>query len=130
MDFKQLVASQWDRIAAAVCAFVGALCLLLGWIGISGTAFTAEQLPYIISGGIGSIFFLGLGGCLWLSADLRDEWRKLDSIEDALRSPEPGIRVAEPVATAPRIDEYAAPEARPVRRRPLVARPAIVDGDY
>jgi hypothetical protein len=27
------------------------------------------------------LFLLGLGALLWLSADLRDEWRKLDAID-------------------------------------------------
>ena len=48
-------------------------------------ALTAQQIPYIISGGIGGLFLLGLGAMLWLSADLRDEWRKLDAIERQLR---------------------------------------------
>ena len=30
------------------------------------------------------MFILGLGALCWLSADLRDEWTKLDRIEDAL----------------------------------------------
>jgi hypothetical protein len=30
------------------------------------------------------VFILGLGALCWLSADLRDEWTKLDRIEDAL----------------------------------------------
>jgi hypothetical protein len=32
------------------------------------------------------MFLLGLGAMLWLSADLRDEWRKLDRIERRLGS--------------------------------------------
>ena len=31
------------------------------------------------------MFLLGVGAMLWLSADLRDEWRKLDRIEQAIR---------------------------------------------
>jgi hypothetical protein len=42
-------------------------------------------MPYIISGGVGGLFFLAVGGTLWLSADLRDEWRKLDAIDAAIR---------------------------------------------
>jgi hypothetical protein len=53
-------------------------------VGVSGTAYPADQLPYIISGGVGGIFLLGLGAMMWLSADLRDEWRKLDRIDENL----------------------------------------------
>jgi hypothetical protein len=74
---------QWDRVAAWICVLLGAIALLLGWNGVADEALTAQQLPYIISGGIGGLFLLGLGGILWLSADLRDEWRKLDGLEHA-----------------------------------------------
>lgn len=74
----------WDRAAAVTLVAVGAVALLLGWIGMSGEAFPALQLPYLISGGITGVFVLGLGALCWLSADLRDEWTKLDRIEEAL----------------------------------------------
>lgn len=85
MDLNNLLKSQWDRVAAVVASVAGAIFLLVGWIGVSGSAFLAEQAPYILSGGVGGIFFLGLGATLWISADLRDEWRKLDRIEEALK---------------------------------------------
>lgn len=76
---------QWDRVAAWGCVVVGAMALLIGWMGISDTPFAAEQIPFVISGGIGGVFFLGVGAMLWISADLHDEWRKLDEIETVLR---------------------------------------------
>ena len=81
MDLLNYVRNQWDRVAAWAFVVAGALALLIGWLGISRTAYPAEQNPYIISGGLAGIFLLGLGGVLWLSADLRDEWRKLDRLE-------------------------------------------------
>jgi hypothetical protein len=114
MDLRQLLTTQWDRVAAGVCTVIGALALLLGWLGISDTAFTAEQIPYLISGGIASIFFLGLAGSLWLSADLRDEWRKLDSIDQSLRALQATtvVEAVEASASAPPADKPA-----PSRRR-------------
>jgi hypothetical protein len=70
-----------DRATAWLLVGLGALALLLGWAGVSGTGLPGAQLPYIISGGVGGIFLLGLGAVLWLSADLRDEWIKLDRLE-------------------------------------------------
>lgn len=84
MDFRNLLRSQWDRTAAVVATVLGGVFLLIGWIGVSGTPYLAEQIPYVVSGGIGGVFFLGLGATLWISADLRDEWTKLDRIEEAL----------------------------------------------
>jgi hypothetical protein len=84
MDFGKWLRVEWDRAAAVGCMVLGAVFLILGWLGISRTPYPAEQLPYILSSGIGGVFLLGLGATFWLSADLRDEWSKLDSIDEAL----------------------------------------------
>ena len=85
MNTTKWLQLQWDRTLAWALVVAGAVALIVGWVGVSATAFSAEQLPYIISGGLGGIFLLGVGATLWLSADLRDEWRKLDRIEEALQ---------------------------------------------
>ena len=85
MDFENWLRLQWDRAGAWLCVAAGAVLLVVGWVGVSGSAYPAEQLPYVISCGVGGVFLLGLGAMLWLSADLRDEWRKLDRIEQAVR---------------------------------------------
>jgi hypothetical protein len=75
---------QWDRVLAALATLAGAILLIVGWIHISGTGFVSEQLPYLASEGLGGVFLLGLGGMLWLSADLRDQWRELRAIRGRL----------------------------------------------
>lgn len=85
MDLLSWAKLQWDRLGAWACVAAGAIALIVGWVGMSSTAYPAEQLPYMLSGGLGGMFLLGLGAMLWLSADLRDEWRKLDLIQDELR---------------------------------------------
>lgn len=84
MDLINVAKKQWDRTAAIVLTVLGVIQLITGWVGVSGTNVLAEQAPYIVSGGIAGIFLLALGATLWISADLRDEWRKLDRIEKAL----------------------------------------------
>ena len=73
---------QSDRTGAVALALAGAILLIVGWAGASHTAFPAEQIPFLISGGLGGLFLLGVAGALWVSADLRDEWRKLDRLEE------------------------------------------------
>ena len=85
MNLLDWARNQWDRVAAVTLFVAGALAILLGWLGVSRSAYEAESLPYIVSGGFFGLLALGAGGVLWLSADLRDEWRKLDSIEQAWR---------------------------------------------
>jgi len=78
--FASWLRVQWDRVGAIGAAFAGLAALALGWVGVSGTPHIAEQLPYFISGGLVALFFLGLAVALWLSADLRDEWRELRAL--------------------------------------------------
>ena len=81
---KSYLREQWDRVAAVVAVTAGGLMLLLGWAGVQGKIYPGQQMPYVVSGGLGGIFVLGVGAVLWLSADMRDEWRKLDDVDAAL----------------------------------------------
>jgi len=81
---KSYLREQWDRAAAVVAVTAGALMLLLGWAGVQGKIYPGQQMPYVVSGGLGGIFVLGVGAVLWLSADMRDEWRKLDDVDASL----------------------------------------------
>ncbi|MCU1594525.1 MAG: hypothetical protein JWO12_1917 [Frankiales bacterium] len=74
----------WDRGLSLALLVAGLVMLLVGWKLVSDTPFPAEQLPYMISAGIGGLAVLGIGATLWLSADLRDEWHKLDRIDSRL----------------------------------------------
>jgi hypothetical protein len=123
-------------------ALAGAIVILIGWKETAGTPFPAEQLPYIISAGIGGALLVGFGGALLISAELRDEWHKLDRIEQAIRemrgepwgndgSTRPDRTAAIPslegsdggiAATRAEGTSAATREGRPVRERPLRAR--------
>lgn len=81
MGVLRYLRNQWDRVGAWACIVAGAIALLAGYLGVSGTLDTGKQIPYVVSGGMFGLFLLGLGALLWLSADLRDEWRKLDAID-------------------------------------------------
>jgi hypothetical protein len=78
--------SQWDRVLGGALIVVGFVALIIGYHGVSTSAYVADELSYVVSGGIGGLFLLGVGGALLLTADLHDEWRKLDRIEEAIRS--------------------------------------------
>jgi hypothetical protein len=92
MDYLSLLRQLWDRALAWVAIGLGALALLLGWLGVSREVLPAGQIPFVISGGLGGLFLLGLGAVLWISADLRDEWRQLREIATKLDVQENGNR--------------------------------------
>ena len=85
MPVKRLLALFWDRVAAVACVAVAVILLIVGWFQVSARSAAGDQIPYIMSAGIGGLFLLWIGTTLWLSADLRDEWRKLDVIDESLR---------------------------------------------
>src|ERR1044072_5669266 len=84
MELFKWLRLQWARVTG--CAFVvtGAVALLTGWSKVSATPYPAEQIPYVVSAGLGGLFLLGVGATLWHSADLRDEWRKLERLQEKL----------------------------------------------
>lgn len=86
MNFEKLLKSQADRVIAVLLAAGSIVALLAGWLGVSRNAYVANQLSYMVSGAVAAIVLLGIAATIWISADLRDEWRKLDSIDEALRS--------------------------------------------
>jgi hypothetical protein len=97
MSWVKWLRIQWDRCAAWLAIALGALCLLLGWLGVSSTPFPAQQISYLVSGGLTGVFLLGLGAMLWLSADLRDQWAKLDRIEAGMQADREALNGTAPV---------------------------------
>jgi len=95
MDLVKVLQAQWDRAAAIAATIAGAILLILGWYHVSDTGFVSKQLPYIASEGLGGVFLLGMGGMLWLSADLRDQWRELRTLNRKLDA------TGEPIGAAP-----------------------------
>jgi hypothetical protein len=91
MDFLKWTRSQWDRSAAVLAAAGGVLALVLGWLGASDNTNPAGQIPYVISGGLVGVFLIAVASTLWLSADLRDEWRKLDRLEQRMAAQEGAV---------------------------------------
>jgi hypothetical protein len=86
MNFLTWARGQWDRVLGWVLIAAGGLALVLGWSAVADEALTSKQIPLLLSGGLGGLFLLGLGGMLCVSADLRDEWRVLSSIDETLQA--------------------------------------------
>ncbi|HEX9549044.1 MAG TPA: hypothetical protein VF942_17015, partial [Acidimicrobiales bacterium] len=86
---------------------------VVGWFGVSQTPYPSAELPFIISGGAGGLFFLGLGAVLLIAVDLRDEWRQLDRLEIELDAFE---ALEEPARTAGDQGEAAGGQHRPSSR--------------
>jgi hypothetical protein len=80
----KLLRYQWDRSVAVALVIGGLVAVVVAWVLASDTILTFEQIPYLMSGGLIGVCLVAVGSTLWLSADLRDEWRKLDRLEEAV----------------------------------------------
>lgn len=84
MKLKLLLRAQWDRIAGFGLLALGGVTLLVGYLRVSASAFVDQQLSYIASAGLGGVSLIAIGIWLLISADLHDEWRKLDRLQATL----------------------------------------------
>ncbi len=60
---------------------LGALFILLGWIGVSGEAVVGKQIPYVVSGGIGGVLLAIVGAYFLGTEELRKDSGRLDRLE-------------------------------------------------
>jgi hypothetical protein len=81
VNLYRYLRAQGDRALAVVFTGAGAVVLFFGYLGTRHAVLVEQQMPYIISGGLVGIFLLAVGGVLWLSADLRDDWRELRELK-------------------------------------------------
>jgi hypothetical protein len=104
--------AEWDRVAGYGCIAVGLALLVAGIAGVRSSADVIDEISYLVTGGIGSIFLLGVGSTLLLSADLHDDFRKLHRVEQKLDRVE-RLLLAEHPELAPSLD-LPAPAAVPL----------------
>ena len=126
MELIKWLRLQWDRVSGGALVIAGAVALLTGWSKVSATPYVAEQMPYVVSAGLGGLFLLGVGATLWQSADLRDEWRKLDRL---LELEEQRVAAADTAVderpSSNGTDDDLASEAKPaMSQRPRARRPS------
>jgi hypothetical protein len=69
------------QLLGGVFALLGAAALFLGWWGVSGTALTAKQVPYIVSGGLSGVCLLVLAAAFFATDDVRRRLDHLDEVE-------------------------------------------------
>lgn len=84
MKLRLLLRAQWDRVAAIGLLIAGGVMLVIGYLRVSGSVFVDEQMSYVASAGLGGVSLIGVGIGVLISADLHDEWHKLDRIERAI----------------------------------------------
>ena len=77
---RYLAAAGWQAIGYVLLSG-GFVALLIGWLGVSREAIVAKQIPYLVSGGLGGAFMLGVGALLLITHELRLDNRRLEAVE-------------------------------------------------
>jgi hypothetical protein len=80
-----VIRTQWDRTAAYSLIAVACTVFILGDIGLTHSPYGAEEVTYLISGGLGALVVLGMAVSLLLIADFRDHHLKLRRLNQAVR---------------------------------------------
>lgn len=83
--------ARWRAVVGWILVVLGALFVILGWVGVSGEPDVARQLSYLASGGVGGLVAAVVGVGLLISEDLRTERRRLGRIEAVLLDVQDGI---------------------------------------
>jgi hypothetical protein len=75
-----------DRQARAgvVLTVAGGATLAGGWTGLDSASLLSDQIPWIVSGGLGGLALLAVGLHLFSSAGLAAERRRLERVEAAI----------------------------------------------
>ena len=79
-----VIRTQLDRIAAYSTMAVAGAVFVRGAYGLTHSPYGAEEVTYLISGGLGALILLGFGVALLLAADLRDHHVKLGRLNQAV----------------------------------------------
>ena len=82
----------WRWVGAAVRPWlgwiligIGALLMLLGYLGVSREALPGKQIPYLVSGGVGGMFLAVLGAYFLGTQELRRDSGRLDRLEQMVQ---------------------------------------------
>lgn len=125
-DLKRRVGTVVDGerllfVLGAVFAPLGFLLILVGWYGAADTGDVFEQVPFLISGGLGGLGLMIIGGFLynawWLTRQVREA---RDQHQELLLRHEELARTNEQLVEALSALTSSLAE-RPVRRRQLRA---------
>lgn len=119
---------------------IGAVMIIIGYLGVAHQVLVAKQIPYLVSGGILGVAVVGLGVMFIATEQVRHDADRLDRLErmvDELHSvlltrpdaPSPEVWSSAPVAAAlvalPEGDRFHTDDCRVVRGKsvqPVTAR--------
>jgi Tfp pilus assembly protein PilN len=79
------------ELAAAGFVILGVIVIVAGWIGVSQNNEVYEQMPYLMSGGIGGLACILFGLGLYIVHQHAKDQARMDELNEHLRSLELGL---------------------------------------
>lgn len=79
--FWRWVGQSLRPVVGWVLTAIGALALLVGYLGVSREAIVAKQIPFLISGGLGGLALLIIGAVYLGTEDVRRDAARLERLE-------------------------------------------------
>ncbi|HJT93877.1 MAG TPA: hypothetical protein VJ777_18430 [Mycobacterium sp.] len=74
----------WRQALAGALLVAGLVAILVAWYGISGTLDPGEQMPYLISGGVGGAALIAFGVTLLVAYEHARDRAALDRLLDRI----------------------------------------------
>lgn len=78
---RAALGARWRTLLGWGAIVLGAVVMLIGWLGVSDQTEVAKQLPYLVSGGVGGLALVGGGVGFLVSEDLRSERDRIGRLE-------------------------------------------------
>jgi hypothetical protein len=81
----------WRQLAGALLFLIGLVVLFVGWYQVSGTRDTADQLTYLVSGGVIGMALLALGAVCFMAFEHHADRQAIGALSDRLVLLEHGL---------------------------------------
>ena len=66
-------------------AALGAVFIVVGYLGVAHEALVAKQIPYLVSGGIGGMVLVAVGAFLLGTDDVRRQLQRVEQLEEMVQ---------------------------------------------
>lgn len=75
-----------DRVVAGIAVAAAGAAIAGAWAGLARVVTAADQIPWLVCGGLSGLLLLGIGATTWIAAALRDQWAVLSRILQSLEN--------------------------------------------